>query len=177
MGPTQKLASFIEGTRLKSIPKPVVETAKNLILNVLGSMLAGSTEKTGKIGMALVKEGGGARHSTVAGGGFKTSALMAALANGISAHATDHLGDATEQGLREILRVLKPGGRFLLVVWVPGWMMFAVANVMSFFLRPKHDWRRLTQRAGFEIADEGMFNGVWFLLLRKPTTAAEGAKR
>ncbi len=89
MGPTQKLASFIEGTRLKSIPKPVVETAKNLILNALGSMLAGSTEKTGKIGMALVKEGGGARHSTVAGGGFKTSALMAALANGISAHATD----------------------------------------------------------------------------------------
>ena len=93
----------------------------------------------------------------------------------VSAHAVDHLGAATEQGLREIWRVLKPGGRFLLVVWVPGWMMFAVANVMSFFLRPKRDWRSLTQLAGFEIADEGMFNGVWFLLLRKPS--ADGAKR
>lgn len=86
----------------------------------------------------------------------------------VSAHAMDHLGAATEQGLREILRVLKPGGRFLLVVWVPGWTMFAVANVMSFFLIPKRAWYRMTKSVGFEIADEGMFNGVWFLLLQKP---------
>ena len=87
----------------------------------------------------------------------------------VSAHAVDHLGPATEQGLREVLRVLKPGGRFLLVVWVRGWAMFSVANVLSFFLQPRRDWRRLTQRVGFEIADEGVFNGVCFLLLRKPS--------
>jgi 2-methylcitrate dehydratase PrpD len=89
MGPTQKLAAFIEGTSLGAIPPKVVEKAKDLILNVIGSMLAGSTEKTGKIGIGLVKEAGGASHSTVVGGGFKSSAIMAALANGISAHATD----------------------------------------------------------------------------------------
>ena len=85
----------------------------------------------------------------------------------VSAHAIDHLGPAKEQGLREIRRILKPGGRFLLVVWVPGWMMFSVANVMSFFLSPKRDWRHMAKNAGFDIADEGMFNGVWFLLLSK----------
>jgi len=94
----------------------------------------------------------------------------------VSTHAIDHLGQATEQGLREILRILKPGGRFLLVVWVPGWMMFAVANVMSFFLSPKRDWRRMAKSAGFDIADEGMFNGVWFLLLSKPAAGALKAK-
>ena len=96
MGPTRKLASFIEETTLESIPKPVVQKAKILVLNVLGSMLAGSTEKTGKIGIRLVREAGGAPQSTVVGGGFKSSAIMAALANGISAHATDQ--DDTDWG-------------------------------------------------------------------------------
>jgi SAM-dependent methyltransferase len=87
----------------------------------------------------------------------------------VSAHAMDHLGDATKRGLAEMRRVLKPGARFLLVVWVPGWMMFAVANVLSFFLRGKAEWRTLARAAGFELLREGDFNGYWYLLLRKQT--------
>lgn len=86
----------------------------------------------------------------------------------VSAHAIDHLGEATERGLEEILRVLKPGARFLLVAWVPGWTMFSIANVLSFFLMSKRSWRKIVTRAGFTIADEGMFNGSWFAVLRKP---------
>lgn len=70
--------------------------------------------------------------------------------------------------MREILRVLKPGGRFLLIVWVPTWTMFAIANVLALFLAPKRSWRRMAAGAGFVLGDEGMFNGSWFALLEKP---------
>ncbi len=86
----------------------------------------------------------------------------------ISAHAMDHLGDQKEQGLREMLRVLKPGGRFLLIVWVPGWTMFAVANLLSLFFSSKAAWRRMAASAGFTLSDEGMFNGNWFAVLGRP---------
>jgi SAM-dependent methyltransferase len=92
----------------------------------------------------------------------------ASLDAAVSAHAIDHLGSHKEQGLREILRVLKPGGRFLLIVWVPGWTMFGLVNVLCFLLASKRDWRRMAEEAGFAPADEGMFNGYWFALLAKP---------
>lgn len=90
----------------------------------------------------------------------------------VSAHAMDHLGRHKERGLREMLRVLKPGARFLLVVWIPGWAAFAMASVMSFLMTRPEGWRRLAVRAGFEIADQGHFNGFWYLLLRRPHAEA-----
>lgn len=91
----------------------------------------------------------------------------------VSTHVYDHLGGQKEQGLREVIRVLKPGARFLMGVWVPGWTMFCVANVLSLFLTSKADWRTIAAQAGFRIVDEGMFNHAWFLLLEKPA-AVEG---
>ncbi len=85
----------------------------------------------------------------------------------VSAHAIDHLGPRKEQGLCEAMRVLKPGGRLLLIVWAPSWSMFAVANVLAFTLSPKRAWRRMAANAGFTLSDEGNFNGVWFALLKK----------
>lgn len=90
----------------------------------------------------------------------------------VSTHAIDHLGKSKEHGLREIFRVMKPGTRFLMGVWVPGWTMFAVANVLSFFLTSKQGWRAMARRAGFEIVDEGVFNYAWFVVLKKPMNSA-----
>jgi SAM-dependent methyltransferase len=86
----------------------------------------------------------------------------------VSTNVYDHLGQNKEQALREMFRVLKPGGRFLMAVWVPGWAMFAVANILSFFLTSKVEWRAMARRAGFEVIDEGAFNYAWFVLLKKP---------
>ena len=86
----------------------------------------------------------------------------------VSAHAIDHLGPRAEQALKEVLRVLKPGGRFLLIVWVPGWTMFAIANLLAFVLQSERAWRGMAAEAGFALRDEGVFNGYWFALLEKP---------
>ena len=70
--------------------------------------------------------------------------------------------------LAEILRVLKPGGRFLVVAWVPGWLTFSLANVFCLLLASPADWRRLAAEVGFVVHDQGMFSGLWFVVLERP---------
>ncbi len=86
----------------------------------------------------------------------------------VSTNVFDHLGAKKPIALREVFRALKPGGRFLLAVWVPGWPMFAVGNIFSFFLTTRAQWRRMARQSGFAIADEGVFNYAWFAVLEKP---------
>ena len=91
----------------------------------------------------------------------------AAFDSAVSTHVYDHLGQKKEQALRETFRVLRPGGRFLVALSVPSWPMFAVASFLSLFLTSKQSWRDMAKRAGFDVLDEGMLNGAWFLLLSK----------
>ncbi len=93
----------------------------------------------------------------------------------VSTNVFDHLGRGKQQALHEAYRVLKPGGRFLMAVWIPGWAMFAVANALSFFLTPKGEWKRMARQAGFAIVDEGALNYVWFVVLKKPVTASSAS--
>ena len=74
-----------------SLPQRAVEMAKHVTLDGLAVMLAGSTEPlgVGRISIQYVKEMGGAPQATVIAGGFKTSMLNAAYANGTMAHALD----------------------------------------------------------------------------------------
>lgn len=83
----------------------------------------------------------------------------------ISTYMMDHLGKHKLEGLREIRRVLKPGGKFLLVVFVPNWATFSVFNILSFSLSSRKKWRQLFVRAGFRLKEEGAINaGVYFLI-------------
>jgi len=89
----------------------------------------------------------------------------------VSAHMIDHLGpEDREKALRELRRVVRPGGRLLMLVWVPTWEMFASFNLLAFaFLTPRRRWRELVQEAGWELRDEGMINGTFFLLAERPS--------
>jgi len=86
----------------------------------------------------------------------------------VSAHVIDHLKQHKRAALTEIHRVLKPGGRFLMVVWVPDWATFTLANVFCFLLTSPAGWRKITRDVGFTIRDEGTFNGMWFAVLERP---------
>ena len=99
----------------------------------------------------------------------------ASFDSAVSTNVYDHLGRQKEPALRETFRVLRPGGRFLMAVWVPGWAMFAVASILSFFLTPREGWRTMARRTGFEIVDEGIFNYAWFVVLRKPAASTVSA--
>ena len=87
----------------------------------------------------------------------------------VSTNVFDHLGADKPLALRETFRVLKPGARFLMAVWVPGWPAFAVGNILSFFITSRAEWRRMASEAGVVVADEGVFNYAWFALLQKPS--------
>lgn len=86
----------------------------------------------------------------------------------ISTNAIDHLGRDIPLGLAELQRVLKPGGRMLMVLWVPGWFTFAIASVASLALTTPKEWRRLLSGVGFAVEESGYVNGMWYVVARKP---------
>lgn len=86
----------------------------------------------------------------------------------VSSAVFDHLGSAKQAALDEVFRVLKPGGRFLVLVWVPSWTTFMVGNLFSFFLSSKFAWKSMSGQAGFHLVAEGIHNFSWYMLLEKP---------
>jgi ubiquinone/menaquinone biosynthesis C-methylase UbiE len=94
---------------------------------------------------------------------FKENTFNAA----ISTYMMDHLGKYKLEGLKEIQRVLKPGAKFLLVVFVPNWTTFSIFNIFSFVLTSKKGWRDLFIKAGLTLTEEGAINGGAYFLVEK----------
>jgi ubiquinone/menaquinone biosynthesis C-methylase UbiE len=86
----------------------------------------------------------------------------------ISSYMMDHLGKYKLDGLKEIYRTLKPGGRFLLIVFVPCYATFSVFNVMCFSLTTRKGWKELFNQTNFKLIDEGVINSGVFFLIEKP---------
>lgn len=88
---TEALIDKVLCVRFSLLPPQAINIAKQVVLDGLAVMLAGSTEPlgVGRIAIEYVKEMGGAAQSSVISGGFKTSMLNAAFANGTMAHALD----------------------------------------------------------------------------------------
>jgi 2-methylcitrate dehydratase PrpD len=87
---TERLAKFIVETNDNQIPNQAFKVARKCFVDTLGVALAGSKQPEAGIVGELVKNFGGKPESGVIASGFKTSAPLAALVNGIMAHALDY---------------------------------------------------------------------------------------
>lgn len=86
---TEKVARFIVDTGLGAMPPQAVDTAKRALLDCLGVTFTGVVAEEGKLITDFVRDLGGNPAAAVIGGGFRTTAPLAALANGTMAHAED----------------------------------------------------------------------------------------
>src|SRR6476646_6836515 len=88
---TEQFADCIRSIRYDALPAEAIDVAKQVTLDGLAVTLAGSTEPlgVGRISIDYVTTMGGAPQASVIAGGFKTSMLNAAYANGTMAHALD----------------------------------------------------------------------------------------
>lgn len=87
---TAKLADFVLGTRFESIPPGALKTAKEAMLDCLGCIFVGAVQPVGELITGYVRDVGAKPVSAVIGQGLRTSPALAALANGIMAHAEDY---------------------------------------------------------------------------------------
>ena len=92
-GLTSQLSAYITGEKSGQLPANIVARAKTHILDTLGAMISGSVLKPGQVAIDFVRAQAGPQQATVAGTNLRTSAILAALANAMTAHA-DETDDA-----------------------------------------------------------------------------------
>ncbi len=90
MGTTEAIARFVVETAYSAVPDDVIRLAREAVLDCIGVSLAGSTEPASRIIAEHVGATGGTPQAGIFGGGPRTSAPQAALANGTMAHALDY---------------------------------------------------------------------------------------
>ncbi len=85
----KKLSAYIAGARNKKLPPAVMARAKLHVVDTFAAMISGSRLTPGKKAIAYVKSQGGVPVAGVVGTRFLTSAVNAALANGMCGHADE----------------------------------------------------------------------------------------
>ena len=90
MGATEKIASWIVSTDYEDIPPDAIRVANESCFDLLGVILAGSTEPVADIIQQYVADQGGVDEATVLASGQRSTSSQAALANGTMGHALDY---------------------------------------------------------------------------------------
>jgi 2-methylcitrate dehydratase PrpD len=88
---TGRLAAYMVKARELSLPPEaeVMREAKHRILDTLAAMVSGAHLKAGEMAIRFMREQGGVPEATVLTTDIRTSAVNAALANGMFAHADE----------------------------------------------------------------------------------------
>src|SRR5262245_27608272 len=88
-GITGQLAQYMAEARHRSLSPEVAEAGKHRLLDSLGAMVSGSRLKAGELAIRYVGLQGGVPEASVLATDVKTSAVNAALANGMFGHADE----------------------------------------------------------------------------------------
>jgi 2-methylcitrate dehydratase PrpD len=86
---TGRLASYMVAARDRSLPPDVLLNARHRVLDALAAMVSGTLLDPGKLAIGFVRAQGGTPEASVVGTDIRTSAINAALANGMFAHADE----------------------------------------------------------------------------------------
>ena len=90
MGATEQIAKWVINTGYEDIPPEAIRVANESCFDLLGVILAGSTEPVGEIIRGYVEDQGAAAQATVLASGLQSSLANTALANGTMGHALDY---------------------------------------------------------------------------------------
>jgi 2-methylcitrate dehydratase PrpD len=85
----RELSVYIAAALRRPLPAVVVEKTKHHILDTMAAMVSGSRLVPGRMAIGYVKQLGGVKEALVIGSRFMTTAVNAALANGMLAHADE----------------------------------------------------------------------------------------
>jgi 2-methylcitrate dehydratase PrpD len=86
---TGQLARYMVTARDQSLPPKVMLDTKHRVLDTLGAMVSGARLKPGELAIRYVRAQGGVPEATVLTTDIKTSAINAALVNGMFAHSDE----------------------------------------------------------------------------------------
>ena len=151
------LSSYVAAARTKALPPQVEEKAKHMLLDTLGCMISGSRLPPGKAAIAYVRAlGSSGKQACIAGTGLLVSAVDAALANGMLAHADEtddsHAGSFTHPACGIIPAALAmaereaANGKLLLRAIAAGYDICARS---SYALNATHFWELGRSSHGF----------------------------
>ena len=86
---TGRLARYMAAARVRSLASHVAREARHRVLDALAAMVSGSRLKPGEMAVRYARAQGGVAESTVVATDIVTSAVNAALVNGMFAHADE----------------------------------------------------------------------------------------
>jgi 2-methylcitrate dehydratase PrpD len=86
---TGRLARYMVTARDADLPAAVAQAARHRVLDTLAAMVSGAALPPGQAAIRFVRAQGGTPEASVVTGALRTSAINAALANGMCAHADE----------------------------------------------------------------------------------------
>ena len=85
----KRLSGYIAQAGKKALPPAVAERTKHHVLDTIAAMVSGSQLLPGRKAIGFIKTIGGTKEACVIGSRIVTTAINAALANGMCAHADE----------------------------------------------------------------------------------------